>query len=84
VTVYLARVYVILKPAVNDPQGVTVKGGLLSLGFSGVKEVRMGKYIELQIDAPDAASAGDQVEEMSRKLLTNPIIEDFRFDLTEA
>lgn len=81
---YLAKIYVVLKPAVNDPQGVTVKGGLLSLGFSGVKDVRMGKYIELRIEAPDTATARDQVEEMSRKLLTNPTIEDFRFDLTEA
>jgi len=81
--VYLAKIYVIPKPAVNDPQGLTVKGGLLSLGFTAVRDVRMGKYIEVRLEAGDAALARAQVEEMSRRLLTNPIIEDFRFDLVE-
>jgi phosphoribosylformylglycinamidine synthase len=81
---YLARVYVTLKPTVNDPQGLTIRGGLHSLGFASVQSVRAGKYMEIRIDAPDRASAEAQVSEMCRKLLANPVIEDFRFELEEA
>jgi len=81
---YLARVYVTLKPTVNDPQGLTIRGGLRSLGFDGVESVRAGKYMEIRVDAPDRDQAGAQVTEMCRKLLANPVIEDFRFELDEA
>jgi phosphoribosylformylglycinamidine synthase len=81
---YLARVYVTLKPTVNDPQGLTIRGGLHSLGFASVESVRAGKYMEIRIDAPDRASAEAQVAEMCRKLLANPVIEDYRFELEEA
>jgi phosphoribosylformylglycinamidine synthase len=81
---FLARVYVTLKPAVNDPQGLTIRGALHSLGFGGVDAVRAGKYMEIRIDAPDAAAAEAQVAEMCRKLLANPVIEDFRFEIEEA
>lgn len=80
---FLAKVYVTLKPAVNDPQGQTVKEGLIMLGFLSVREVRMGKYLEIQVDEANAVSARARVEEMSRKLLANPVIEDFRFELEE-
>jgi phosphoribosylformylglycinamidine synthase len=81
---YLARVYVTLKPTVNDPQGLTIRGGLHSLGFASVQSVRAGKYMEIRIDAADRAEAEAQVGEMCRKLLANPVIEDFRFELEEA
>ena len=81
---YLARVYVTLKPTVNDPQGLTIRGALHSLGFAAVDSVRAGKYMEIRIDAPDAAAAETQLAEMCRKLLANPVIEDFRFDIEEA
>ena len=71
---FLARIYITLKPTVNDPQGLTVKGGLHTLGFNNVKSVRVGKYMEVRIDAGDAAGAGEQVNEMCRKLLANPVI----------
>jgi len=80
---YLAKVYVTPKPAVNDPQGVTVQGALHSLGYAAVKQVRVGKYLEVQIDAPSQAAATSQAEEMCRKLLANPVIEDFRFEVVE-
>lgn len=80
---YLAKVYVTPKPAVNDPQGVTVQGALHSLGYAGVKQVRVGKYLELQIDAANQIAATAQAEEMCRKLLANPVIEDFRFEVAE-
>ncbi|MEK7217103.1 MAG: phosphoribosylformylglycinamidine synthase subunit PurS [Chloroflexota bacterium] len=78
---FLAKIYVTLKPAVNDPQGITVRGGLHSLGFTGVTEVRVGKYMEVSLATTDEAEAVRQVDEMSRKLLSNPVIEDYRFDL---
>lgn len=80
---YLARVYVTLKPAVNDPQGLTIKGGLHSLGFETVETVRAGKYLEITLDGGDRAATEHQVTEMCRKLLANPVIEDFRFEIEE-
>ncbi len=81
---FLARVYVTLKPTVNDPQGLTIRGGLHSLGFDSVEDVRAGKYIEITLDGDDKASAEKQVTEMCQKLLANPVIEDFRFELKET
>ena len=81
---YLAKVYVTLKPTVNDPQGLTVRGGLHTLGFESVKSVRVGKYMEIKVEETDRAKAEEQVQEMCRKLLANPVIEDFRFELEEV
>ena len=78
---FLARVYVTLKPVVNDPEGLTIRGALHSLGFENVSSVRAGKYLELKIDRDDRAAAEVEVTEMCRKLLANPVIEDFRFEL---
>jgi phosphoribosylformylglycinamidine synthase PurS subunit len=78
---FLAKVYITLKPTVNDPQGLTIKGGLHTLGFESVKSVRAGKYMEIQVNEEDHLIAEEQVREMCRKLLANPVIEDFRFDL---
>lgn len=78
---FLARVYVTLKPSVNDPQGLTIQGGLHMLGFKTVQQVRMGKFLELQLEEGSRADAEAQVDEMCRKLLANPVIEDYRFDL---
>lgn len=78
---FLARVYVTLKPTVNDPQGLTIRGGLHSLGFGAVESVRAGKYMEIKVDAADRDAAEAQVTEMCRKLLANPVIEDFRFEI---
>ena len=81
---FLARVYVTLKPTVNDPQGLTIRGGLHSLGFDSVEGVRAGKYLEIRVDRQERAEAEAQVTEMCRKLLANPVIEDFRFEIEEA
>ncbi|MCL0058811.1 phosphoribosylformylglycinamidine synthase subunit PurS [Dehalococcoidia bacterium] len=80
---YLAKVYVTLKPTVNDPQGLTIKGGLHTLGFNSVESVRAGKYLQIKLNGSDRADAEEQVREMCQKLLANPIIEDFRFELEE-
>ncbi len=80
---FLAKVYVTLKPTVNDPQGLTVRGGLHSLGFESVESVRVGKYLEVRIAEADRAQAEAKVHDMCRDLLANPIIEDYRFELQE-
>jgi phosphoribosylformylglycinamidine synthase PurS subunit len=78
---YLAKVYITLKPTVNDPQGLTIKGALHNLGFTSVEDVRAGKYIEIQIRENNLTKAKEQVNEMCRKLLANPVIENYRFEL---
>jgi phosphoribosylformylglycinamidine synthase subunit PurS len=80
---YLAKVYVTLKPLVNDPQGRTVRGGLKNLGFTSVEDVRVGKYLEIRINEPERTKAEALVSQMCRELLANPVIEDFRFELEE-
>jgi phosphoribosylformylglycinamidine synthase subunit PurS len=77
----IAIVIVTPKPVVNDPQGVTVRQGLASLGFSEVSDVRVGKYIEMKLDGSSEHEARTRVEEMCRQLLANHVIEDFRFDI---
>jgi phosphoribosylformylglycinamidine synthase PurS subunit len=82
---YLARIYVTPKPGVNDPQGLAILGGLKSLGYNGVERVRAGKYLEVQLDAASSADeAAERVRDMCQKLLANPVIEDFRFEITET
>jgi len=80
---FLAKIYVTLKPTVNDPQGLTVRGGLHNLGQSGVIDVRVGKYIEVLLEASDAEEAGTRAKEMCHTLLANPVIELFRYELEE-
>lgn len=78
---WLAKVYVTLKPVVNDPQGLAIKGGLQMLGFETVQSVRVGKYIEIRLEANNREDAEAKVTQMCTRLLANPVIEDFRFDL---
>ena len=81
---YLARIDVMLKPLVNDPQGLVVVDGLHNLGFDAVQTVRVGKRIELTLDAESSDAAEAAVRSMCEQLLSNPVIEDFRFELTEV
>lgn len=76
-----ALVYVTYKSGVLDPQGKAVRGGLGSLGFQEVAGVRQGKYFELELEEKDAKKARARVEEMCRKLLANPVMEDFRIEI---
>jgi phosphoribosylformylglycinamidine synthase len=76
-TQYRAEVTVMLKPVVNDPQGLVVRDGLRQLGFAGVESVRVGKEIEIVLDAEDESAAERQVNNMCEKLLRNPVIEDY-------
>ena len=80
---YLAKVYITLKPTVNDPQGLTIKGALHTLGFKTVQDVRAGKYMEIKIEGKDLEKAKTETQEMCKKLLANPVIENFRFELEQ-
>lgn len=79
---YQAQVYVTLRPSVLDPAGTAVQSGLAQLGFTGVDRLRIGKYIELTIEADDEASASQQLDAMCDRLLANTTIENYRFDLS--
>ncbi len=76
-----AKIVVTLKAGLLDAQGKTVKGALDALGFKGVGDVRIGKYIEIELRNGSAAAAKKEVERMCRKLLTNPVIEHYRIDV---
>jgi phosphoribosylformylglycinamidine synthase subunit PurS len=79
-----AYVYVSLKKSVLDPQGKTIQGALNKMGYQDLKDVRQGKYFEISLNgglSKDQANA--EVERMAREVLTNPVIEEFRFSLEE-
>jgi phosphoribosylformylglycinamidine synthase PurS subunit len=77
----IARIVVTPKPVVNDPQGITVKQGLAILGFSEVTDVRVGKYIEVSLEASGEHEARQRVESMCKQLLANHVIEDYHFEI---
>jgi phosphoribosylformylglycinamidine synthase PurS subunit len=79
-----ARVFVTLKPSVFDPQGTTVNEALHTLGYTSVRDVRQGKYFELEIDAPTTAEARRIAGEAADKLLANPVIESYRIEVADA
>jgi len=80
----VARIIVTPKPVVNDPQGITVKQGLATLGFREVEDVRVGKYIEVSMEAESVHEAREHVEAMCRQLLANHVIEDFHFEVDQV
>ena len=80
---YHSKVIVTLRKSILDPQGKAVEQGIHSLGYPSVSNVRIGKCIELDIDAQDSASAEKISREISGKLLANPIMEDFSISLQE-
>ena len=75
------RVEVVHRAGIADPAGSTVERALPALGWSNVSGVSIGKSIRLTLDAPDEAAARSQVDEMCRRLLANPVIEDYRIEL---
>jgi phosphoribosylformylglycinamidine synthase PurS subunit len=78
-----ARVYVKLKCGILDPQGQAVLHALGSLGYTGVKDVRVGKLIELELETIDTAKAEADLKTMGDRLLANPVIEDYSFDVVK-
>jgi phosphoribosylformylglycinamidine synthase len=81
---FLARIFISLKPTVNDPEGLTIQGGLNDLGFHSVQSVRASKYMEVRLDEATEESARAAVRGMCDKLLANPVIEEYRFELERA
>jgi phosphoribosylformylglycinamidine synthase len=72
-----------LKPSVNDPQGISIRNAVRTLGFDGVEDVRAGKLIQVRLSADDRASAEEAVDKMCSQLLANPVIETYEFSLNE-
>ena len=81
---FLAKIFISLKPTVNDPQGLTVLAGLKDLSFDTVDSVRVGKYIEVKLADLRVSQAMSSIDEMCRRLLANPVIEDYRFELEKV
>jgi phosphoribosylformylglycinamidine synthase PurS subunit len=79
-----ARVFVTLKPSVFDPQGTTVAEALHTLGYAAVKDVRQGKYFELEIEAGTQDEARRLATEAADKLLANPVIESYQIEIAGA
>ncbi len=78
---YQAQIHVTLRPSVLDPAGTAVQSGLAQMGHKNVEQIRIGKYIELKLQATDEATAREQVELICDRLLANPVIENYRFEL---
>jgi phosphoribosylformylglycinamidine synthase PurS subunit len=79
-----ARVFVTLKPSVFDPQGHTIAEALQSLGYSGVADVRQGKFFELDLGPASPAEAERLANEVADRVLANPVIESYRVELNES
>ncbi len=79
-----AYVYVSLKKTVLDPQGKTIHGALKKMGFKGVDDLRQGKFFEITLDGGlDKQAAAAEVERIAREVLTNPVIEEYRYSLED-
>jgi len=78
---YQAQIYVTLRPSVLDPAGTAVQSGLAQMGYTTIGQVRIGKYVELTLEAEDETIAQEQVDRICDQLLANPVIENYRFDL---
>ncbi len=81
---YLVKVHVALKKGVLDPQGSTIQRSLAAMDFTGIEDVRAGKVFEIKIKGSSLEQVKDQVEQMCRKLLSNPVIEEYSFEVSEV
>ena len=77
------KIFISLKNGVLDPQGKAIERSLHTLGFDEVRDVRAGKYFELIVDAPSRLAAEARIREMCDKLLSNTVVEDYRFELSD-
>jgi phosphoribosylformylglycinamidine synthase subunit PurS len=76
-----AKIIITPKKAVLDPQGKTVQSALAHIGYTGIGDVRMGKYLEIELNGADKEMARKQIDEACHKILSNPVIEDYRFEI---
>ena len=81
---YQAKIFVTLRSSVLDPAGVAVQSGLKQMEYNNVEQVRIGKYIELTITADSENSARQDLDKICDQMLANPVIENYRYDLTEV
>ena len=81
---YQVKIFVTLRPSVLDPAGTAVESGLQQLGYETVEQVRIGKYIELNITAPNEKIARENLDRICDTMLANPVIENYRFDMREV
>ena len=79
---YHAQIYVTLRPSVLDPAGTAVKTGVEHLGIDGIDQVRIGKYVELDVAAGGEKEARQKLDQICDQLLANPVIENYRFELS--
>ncbi len=78
---YSAKIKVTLRKSILDPQGKAIEHSIQSLGYTSVKDTRIGKFIELKIDAASEGDAKKVTEEVCSKLLANPVMEDYEFEI---
>jgi phosphoribosylformylglycinamidine synthase len=78
---HLAKIQVVLKPSVLDPQGQAVKHSVESMNFKGIEDIRIGKYIELKIDEKDSNKAKSLADDLCKKILVNPVIETYFLEI---
>lgn len=78
---YLAKIKITLRKSILDPQGKAVEHSLHSLGYNNIKDIRIGKFIELKINASTDEEANRITEEACKKLLANPVMEDYNFEV---
>ena len=78
-----ARIYITLRSSVLDPAGTAVQSGLQQMGYTGVEGVRIGKYVEMNLTAEDEADAKTQLDQMCDRLLANPVIENYCFEIDQ-
>jgi len=83
-TAYVAKIRITLRPSILDPQGKAVQHAIAALGVGAVTDVRMGKYVEVRIDGGTEAEARTTTDEICRKLLANPVMEDFTYELVRG
>lgn len=76
-----AKIIITPKKAVLDPQGKTVQNALEHMGYAGIGSVRVGKYLEVELNGNDKSSYQQQIDEACHKILSNPVIEDYRFEI---
>ncbi len=79
-----AEIHVTLKDLVLDPQGTTLKRSMETMGYQNIEEVRMGKFIQVRFDSDDRKEVEKKVDEMCRQILSNPVIEQYSYSLTEG
>ena len=80
---YISKIKITLRKSILDPQGKAVEHSMESLGYRNVKDTRIGKYVELVLESASEADARRTTEEVCRKLLANPVMEDFEFEVTK-